>query len=223
MTEFEETTMTPPSVDEVVRGARSKRRRRLTLGTFGTVFLVAVGGGGTVIASSVLDEHGESSAIIAVDAGRPVPSAEPGVVVIEGVTRGKVWRTRSFVRPDGWVCSFDADPVTNAQQGGGCASPPTRDGVVVPDVMKVNWTGSSTNNHDGTWSYEVRGTTSPEVAQLRVTWKGAKEPVMLTAAPMTKDKNAFTVVITADAGSPNFALVPLDSNGAPFGSIDPPK
>lgn len=223
MTEIQETEMIPPSVEEVVRGARSKRRRRLTLGVSATAFLVAVGGGGTVIASSVLDEDGESSEIIAVDAGRPVAGSEPGVVVIEGVTRGHVWRVRSYVQPDGWLCHYNVDPVTNAPQTGSCAGPPTRDGVVVPDVLKVNWSGSSIDNHDGTWTYQVRGTTAADVARLRLTWKGAKEPVMLTAAPLTKDKNTFVAMITAEAGSPKFELVPLDANGLPFGSIDPPE
>ncbi|OPC79617.1 hypothetical protein B4N89_00445 [Embleya scabrispora] len=223
MKEIQETEMTPPSVEEVVRGAGSKRRRRFTLGVSATAFVLAVAGGGTVIASSVLDEDGESSAIIAVDAGRPVPGAEPGVVIIEGVTRGQVWRTRTEVHPDGKVCHLDLDPVTNAPGAGACAGPPMRDGVVVPDVLKVNWSGISTDNHDGTWSYEVMGTTAADVARVRLTWKGAREPVMLTAAPMTKDKNAFSAMITAEAGSPKFELVPLDANGLPFGSIDPPE
>ncbi|MYW03197.1 hypothetical protein [Streptomyces sp. SID3343] len=223
MTEIEATELTPPSVEGVLRGARSRRRRRLTLGMVGTVFLVALGGGGTVIASSLLAEERESSAILSVDVGRPVAGTGPGVVVTEGVTRGQIWRTRTTAGSDGGLCAFDVNPVTDEAGGGSCGGPVTVNGVVVPDVIKVSWGGSASDNHDGSWSYQVLGTTTPDVARVRLTWDGVKEPIMLTAVPLNKDRNVFTLMIVAEGGPPKFDLVGLDANGQRFPSIDPPE
>lgn len=221
MREIEQADPTPPTVAAVMGRIQAKRRRRWVFS--GSVALALfVGGGGTVIASSVLDENGESSSIIAVDAGHVVPSGEPNVVLTEGTTKGQVWQVRSFIDARGFLCHKDVDPATGQVGGGACSGP-----AIGPDgkarVDRINWSGSSNPNGDGTWTYEVNGNTSNEVDHVELTWEGGAGPVTMTATQLSADIRVFHVKITAQAGRPKFSITPFDAAGRPFGSIDPPE
>jgi hypothetical protein len=221
MKEIEMADPVPPTVAAVMGRIKEKRRRRWVFGG-AVAALLLTGGAGTVIASSMVDENGESSAIISVDPGHAVPSGASGVVLTEGTTKGRVWQVRSFIDERGYLCHRELDPVTKADGMGACGS-----FSIGPDnkvtVDRINWSGSSLPNGDGTWTYEVNGNTSNEVDHVELSWKGAAGPVVMTATQLSPEIRVFHAKITAQAGSPKFSIKPFDASGKPFGSIDPPK
>ncbi|WP_406278671.1 hypothetical protein [Embleya sp. NBC_00896] len=213
MAEIETAELRVPGAEEVIRAGKARGKRRRLLLASAVSACVLAGGGGTVIASSIVDENGESSAIISVDPGTTLPSTEPGSVVTEGTTRGQVWRIRSYLRADGMFCQREIEP-TGVEGGGACyqRNPGER----------MNWSGSTEPNPDGTWSYQLNGTTSTAVDHLRITWDGAQAPVVVRSAPMTADIRVFHARVTAEGGSPKFTVTGYDAADRQLPSIDPP-
>ncbi|GCD98426.1 hypothetical protein [Embleya hyalina] len=213
MAEIEAARLTPPTADAAIRGSRKRRWRGLTFGA-ATVTALVSAGGGAVIAGGVLDENGNSTDIVSVDAGTRPPGAGPDIVGA-GVVAGKPWKFRAWTEGPERICFEDVERQVFGFSKA-CDTIPGRTARDKANDRNRFGGGGGLGPVEGEkdlYAAAFQAEVSPDVAYLKVTWKGAKEPLVIHPVQIDPDTRAYVLVVTARGANPAYTLKAYDAAG----------
>ncbi|MDI2127848.1 hypothetical protein [Yinghuangia seranimata] len=173
-----------------------------------TAGLVVVGGGATVVASSVLSENGMSNDIRAVDVGVP---GEPGSgIIAKGSLDGAPWLVRAAVESPVRICYTEERGLIR-EAGTSCETVTPQ---MAGDPGYWGWGGIQGMTEGATDGYAWgTGRAGAAVDHLEISWPGAKAPVVVRPVEVAPGVRAFTFLVKAHNGGPNVKVRGFDAQG----------
>ncbi|MET7298249.1 hypothetical protein [Embleya sp. NPDC005575] len=215
MAEIEAAGLTAPTADAAIERARKRRWRGATVASV-LAGALALGGGGAVIADSLLDEEGNSTDIVQVTAGTRPPGASPDIIG-EGMVNGRPWKYRA------WSDGPERTCFRNVEKGD---SPPTEPGEcsLVPGRTAAAKAAEKDRFRGGGSLGKVEGSkdlyaafftaeVSPNIDHLEVTWKGAAKPVIINPVQIDPTTRVYALVVVARSAVPAYTLKAYDAEG----------